>query len=141
MTEQLWVMEKPDAWRDVMLECECGRISVTDQGPTWSEAELINFARRALSARTHCRCFGQRVYLAPSVPDHLECEVHLFGMDLSVDPTVETTRPLHLPPRAVSLAASRVYESGATDEHPLAVDRRLVAWWLQQRDLGLLRPD
>jgi hypothetical protein len=123
--------------RVLWLECEHGSVEITDVGPLWSEQELIAFARRHLSRRCHCTCAtGQRVWLAPKAPAHVTLKIRVFATDEPDE--LETQRPAHIPGWAVSLAAWRGHTRTPGDDHPLAADDALVAWWKQMADTGQL---
>jgi hypothetical protein len=130
----------PDG-RELHLDCSHGSVLVLDDGPQWTEAQLVDFATSALAVRTRCECFGERRWVLPTAPEHISVdEVQVFDVD-HADPDMESQRPAAIPPLAISLAADRLYQTHRADEHSLATDRRLVAWWALQRDLGLLRDD
>jgi hypothetical protein len=122
--------------RTCQTECDHGSVYVRDYGPEWTEAELVDFARRSLAAKTRCMCFGSRTWLTPAPPDHVEVELTLYQSE-QPDPSVETERPKHIPPKPVWMAAARAFGSGTQDPR----DIRLVRWYRQQRDSGQLPPD
>lgn len=133
-------VDEPDG-SECSLDCSHGEIVCFDRGPLWSDDQLIDFARAALSARASCACFGEHVWLPATPPEHVEVrQLRLYETN-QPDPAIDTERPRAMPGAAVSLAAHRIFESRVPDDHPLDQDWALVRWWWRQRQLGLLDDD
>lgn len=128
--------------RQVVLGCDHGEITADDNGCLWFESQLVSFAQAVLATRANCQCFGRGSWLPPTRPEHVSIEeLRLFATD-EPDDGLDHMRPAVTPGRAVSLAASRVFETAIpTDHGSLAQDWRMVRWWWIQRQLGLLAAD
>jgi hypothetical protein len=137
MSELLGTITEDATSREACVCCEHGEVVAVDQGPLWTEDQLLDFASGVLSAYGHCTCFGERVWFPPRRPEHVTVTTRLFEQP-ERDAEIETVRPSHIPGLAVSLAANRVFETRQADDHPLAQDLALVRWWINQRQLGLL---
>jgi hypothetical protein len=133
-----WITHGPD-FRDCLLDSAHGDIACLDRGPRFTDQQLLDFTTRTLAARTHCTCFGPRVWLAPRPPDHVTVTLHVYAQDQPDG--LEHERPRNIPPTAVSLAGWRYFGTREPDDHPLEQDLALTRWWRQQRDLGLLPND
>lgn len=129
--------------RTCIVTCRHGELTSVDDGLHSTEDEHQSFAESALANRTHCHCFGPRVFFPPPVPEGVNVEsvrLHRPTRDPDDDPRTDTRLPLTVPPWAVTLAAARAFGTAIPKDHDLDTDLRLIRWWWQQREFGHVPP-